>query len=507
MNKSPWWQWFPKMKLLLVCCWLVPILGLAAAGGVWLWQQGLWWIFFAGVTLLTVSSYSLHFLQQRIAKRKPDVGDVVTEADPAWGEQEQLVWREQMSALDNLDEPEWGSLYPLCLAQFERVALIYYPDNSRAVYAFTLPELLQINEEVSRRYRQYVDLHLPLANQVRIDKLIAVYGKKDQIQRGWRWANNTYRVARWINPMSAVMGEIRGALFSKAFDEAGDRLQYRAKRLLLEQSCAVAIDLYSGRWQLREEAPIPMAADVQPVTVSIMGQTNAGKSSLVNQLLNKTVAETDVLSTTAERLGYLADYEGDVQVIYQDTPGVTMADLSGCIETAVNSDLLIWTMKATQSARQIDVSFFRALNDYYVANPERRFPPMLVAITHIDQLGPDTPLESLNIDQPDSRKAQMVADLVNHLKLTLPIPEHVAWVPVCTLPPHVHNVSVLETGVIASLDDATGVQLNRRRHKGIRFDLQKEWRRAVNLGKVVAVQTLTSKASKVVGQDNDKKAG
>ncbi len=498
------WQWLPKVKLVLAFCWFMPIFALAGAGLYWLWQTQWWWPFLLVTTALTFSSYLIHFLYQKKAKLSENK-ESVSRADQAWSTREQEVWEAQMAWLDDQPELEWSALYQGAFAQFKRISEVYFPDNSRAVYAFTLPELLQINEEVSRRYRHYVESSLPMAREVRIDQIIALYSHKSQVQTGWKWASNTYRVARWVNPFSAILGEIRGVVFNRAMDEAGSHLQYRAKRLLLEQASAVAIDLYSGRWQLSEAPSTPLASDVQPSTVCLMGQINAGKSSLINQLLNETVAESGVLPTTDETVGYQFDYDANTRVIYQDSPGVTLSELSSRLNDAVKSDFIVWVVKATQSARQVDVSFFRALNDFYAANPSRQCPPVVIAITHIDQLGPEEPLERLMLENPTTPKAQMVSDLINHLKVTLPLKEEVIWIPLCSQMPNVHNIDALEMAVVANLDEAATVQLNRRRQDKKSIQWEKEWKRVLSLGKVLASETIIKSASSVIDGNSSKK--
>ena len=58
------------------------------------------------------------------------------------------------------------------------------------------------------------------------------------------------------------------------------------------------------------------------VFVSIVGQTNAGKSSLLNSIIGEKIAAvSDKTQTTRTRItGILT--EGELQYVFMDTPGV-----------------------------------------------------------------------------------------------------------------------------------------------------------------------------------------
>nr|WP_086938580.1 GTPase domain-containing protein [Thaumasiovibrio occultus] len=478
-------------RLLLLLLWAVPVLLLMVAGGMWLWQNHYWLPFAAVFTVVTLLGWGLGYWQRR--QRDEEVThQAVSAAAKGWGEREQAVWQRQMTMLDAMSEPEWSQIYTLSLENFKQVAVQFHPENPDAVYAFTLPEMLQINEEVSRRYRRYVDQHIPMVQHMRLDRLKRVYKNKSRLETGWRWANNTYRVARWVNPASALLGELRGAVIGSLFDEASAQVQYMAKRLLLEQSCAVAIDLYSGHWQLAPAASPELAEQTLPATVTLIGQTNAGKSSLINQLVRYSAAEADALPATAKAVGYRFDYPDGEAVLLQDSPGMRGAEVSTTLELVKASDIVIWVVKATQPGRQLDVTFARRIADFYQQHPERRRAPVVVAITHIDQLGPAAALETLNFAEPKDAKSQHVAELIGYLKQQLPLPEETIWVPLCVSEQDAFNIDVLEDAVFVSLDEAEHVQHNRRRHQKNRVNLKQEWQRTLKLGKVIAKQFLPS---------------
>ncbi|WP_413112178.1 GTPase family protein [Thaumasiovibrio sp. DFM-14] len=485
MKKGLFWHWLPQMKYALLLVWLVPIAALALFGSIWLWQHQYWWPFIIAISILSLLTF---LVNKGLTAFSENLQQPIKDADSSWGEKEQQIWQQLVLQLNEQPEPEWSALYRSATQQFRIVADYYYPENSSAAFAFTIPEALQINEEVSRRYRQLVKTHLPLADQIRIDQIINAYQYKGQLQTQLRWAKTGYRIARFVNPLNALLAEVRGYLVGNVVDETSRHLQYKAKRLLLEQAGSVAIDLYSGRWR-PDNSLSPLGAEpIGTPKVAVLGQINAGKSSLINQIMGQTVAEHDALPATDEVQAYSINYDDENRLMLLDHPGTTMAGLAQAVKSATDADVIVWVIKATQPARKVDVSFLRALRDFYVTHKERRMPPVIVVITHIDLLGPSEPLDSLNFSHPESTKAEMVVDLVTYLKQTLPFADETWWIPVCTQSPEQFNIDTVEGALIERLDEANLVQMNRRRYGRNQLSFRQEWQKAKALGKVVFKQ-------------------
>ena len=111
----------------------------------------------------------------------------------------------------------------------------------------------------------------------------------------------------------------------------------------LHRTGTYLIDVYSGRLRIgvrryRElvlgqsgdglpQAPTEDAADqVHRVTITVMGQVKAGKSSLINALLGEQRAQTDVLPATSEITRYELQPEGvPTRLVLLDTVGIDRA--------------------------------------------------------------------------------------------------------------------------------------------------------------------------------------
>ncbi len=139
-----------------------------------------------------------------------------------------------------------------------------------------------------------------------------------------------------------------------------------------------------------EESPSKPAG----VSIALIGQVKAGKSSLINALLGERTAATDVLPLTSEVTRYdLAAPGVPTRLALLDTAGYGRGgpDADNLEETATavqGADLLLLVTHARNPARKADADFYARLRQWFRDRPQLRFPPVLVALTHVDLLTP-----------------------------------------------------------------------------------------------------------------------
>jgi len=202
------------------------------------------------------------------------------------------------------------------------------------------------------------------------------------------------------------------------------------------------------------------------VRIFLMGQVNAGKSSLVNALAQEIRGAVGPLPTTSHAAEYLIDLEGHPALSVVDMPGLderteTLVGLIGKVERA---DLIVWVASATQPARGPDRKQLDAVRGWANAQTTRRTPPILLALTHVDELSPAaewTPPYDINL--PGNAKARAIRAAMDATARALDLPSD-AIVPVA-MPPgrDAYNLDALWARIALELDEAKLVQLDRLR--------------------------------------------
>ncbi len=465
-----------EFYLLLALLWLLPALALGGFGIAYLWQLG--WLRWFGLAVVALALLTLAARWLR-PQRKPAAAptEAQIEANAAWSERDLAIWdsaQRQIVTGGLLDSP-WEAVPDAMLEQVKFVARAYHQQDRDAEYAFTVPELLLMLETWSRDYRDYVLAHLPLAQQLRVSNLL-------RLHRGTTIASGLYRrgaplltLARaLIDPTSAVTSEIRARLYSELGDGLGGHLQMNLKRALFEQVTRVAIDLYSGRLKLtdaelaahREQLAAPEEIIVRPLAVLLVGQVNAGKSSLVNALAERYVTEVDPLPATDGCRRIRLRLGDELDILLVDTPGLdgTSATVEVLLEEAVNADLLLWLCQANQPAKAVDKQMLDLIREHFAGAIDRRPPPLLLVTTHNDELPPVRDWSPpYTLEPAVEPKARHMLEALEYNREVLKLEDGAAVV--IALPPgdSPFNLDLLQRMLVTLSEDARAVQLNRER--------------------------------------------
>jgi len=314
---------------------------------------------------------------------------------------------------------------------------------------------------------------------MRLSHLLWVHRQNERYgaaaQTGWRMGFGLWRVIRAaLNPLQAAGQETSGLFMDNTTRVLSYRLRAYATRLLVLEIGRASIDLYSGRLALSDEdlraaREHDMAATsdaIVPVRIVLIGQVNAGKSSLLNALAQEIRCAVGPLPATSSATEHQLDLDGHPCVMLVDTPGfdesaVTVSEL---LSQAERADLIMWVASATQPARGPDRKRLDEIRAWANAQLARRPPPVLLALTHVDELRPAvewTP--PYDIIAPTGPKARTIRAAVDAAARALDLPVG-AIVPVA-MPPgrEIYNIDALWAKIGAELDEAKLVQLDRLR--------------------------------------------
>jgi uncharacterized protein len=205
---------------------------------------------------------------------------------------------------------------------------------------------------------------------------------------------------------------------------------------------------------------------VMPVRILIAGQVSAGKSSLLNGLAQEVRGAVGPVPTTASATEFLLDQDGRPSVMLVDMPGLdgSAPVTDELLRQAERADLVLWVASATQAARANDRGALDVLRQKGAAQLTRRPAPILLALTHIDQLRPAadwTP--PYDIATPTRPKAQAIRAAMDSVARVLDLPID-AIVPVA-VPPGLapYNLDAVWARIALAIDEAKLVQLDRLR--------------------------------------------
>jgi predicted GTPase len=463
-----------------------PLLFLAGLGSYYLWEKhwsfAAWWPMFACWAVAYVLGW--YWARKQSLLPPPDFNPPVASTDrdrQAW----QLVAERAKQASQLPPDKLLELQFYVSTAQEMALELArsYHPGAIDPIGKLTIPEILAVVELAAHDLSELVDQYLPGGHLLTFNHLRQARRAADWYQT----ANKLYWIVAAL--FSPVQTGLRYAASQVGISRPWQLLQ---QNLLLwfysayvHRLGAYLIELNSGRLrvgvrryrelvqgQSRDGQTAPLDAGVtepvQPVTITIMGQVKAGKSSFINALLGEQQAQTDVLPMTGEVTRYQLQPAGiPARFVLLDTVGYghngpREDQLKATQEAAQQSDLLCLVLHARNPARQADVEVLASLQRWFHSRPDLKMPQILGILTHIDLLSPAMewapPYHWQQPERPKERHIQEAQATVREQ-----MGQYLAGcVPVCSAPGKVYGVEewFLPT-VLELLDEAHGVALLR----------------------------------------------
>jgi hypothetical protein len=209
----------------------------------------------------------------------------------------------------------------------------------------------------------------------------------------------------------------------------------------------------------------------------LAGQTNAGKSSLINALASSIVAQVTPLPGPPGFACFEAVDPSGQTCILVDAPGLSTAPgaIDALVTEAEKADAVLWIVSAVQAARDADARGLQAFRASFDRRSELNPPPVLCVVTHIDQLRPFTAWDPpYDVAAPASPKARSIREAMDAIagELGMPIRN---IVPVSVAPDReAYNLDVLRLSINEALPRARHAQLSRTHANGRRGGWWKE---------------------------------
>ena len=433
----------------------------------------------------------------------PPIKDGLVKTSSDWSQAELVIWdhsraytREQLKA-----GIEWGALHQSGLEVLELVAQKF----GKKTLDFSIPEGLKLFEEVSRRYKLVVKDNIPGIEYIKISHIKAGYKAYEKYgavgQKAIKaaiWANHAKNL--YYNPLKVVSDLAKEQATASMTSGFVDDMQLKAKEALLDEVAAVAIDLYSGRFSFEDEDiqlsnasvsdEVNAALDLVPIRIVIVGQTGAGKSSIINLLKEELVAEVDALPSTQNSTVYSALLD-DIEVNVVDLRGLdgNSDTEEQMLNEMTQADVILWVLKANQSARDLDKKLNDRLTLFY-ADPKHisyKKPMVIALVNQVDKLKPIAEWQPpYDLENPTTAKAKIIAQAVAYnqelMKADIALPLSIS-------PTKTHfGAEALKQTLADGIVEANNVQRNRQRVEAMKrgVSLKKQFDKTVNIGKKIA---------------------
>ena len=389
---------------------LLPTLTLVPLGSLWLWQRGLLLYWAIAATLLVAIAYFVQgwLFPQHAAPTGLDQAAPASDAadaSPEWTPAEVAAWGDVLAVAQRADAARITSqqeALALAFQTIEAVARKLHPEVREPVWQFTVPEAFAMLERVSTRLGTFVYDHVPLSDRLTVAQAMSLYRWRGSVEAAQK-AYDVWRLVRIANPLAAVTGEIRERLSKQMMQWGREHLTRQLTEVYVKEVGRAAIDLYGGRLSLGKHeldahvtsasrADLDAAANraLEPLRIMVVGQTSAGKSSLVNALAGEIQAAVDALPTTSAYVPYALNRSGLPAALIIDSPGLEpdLGAINDLVQRSAECDLVLWVAAANAADRSLDHRAINGFRERFAATANRRRPPMLLVLTHIDRLRP-----------------------------------------------------------------------------------------------------------------------
>jgi len=448
------------MPLILISV-TIPMAILILLGLYFLMKEGYILYFLGFLFFMSLSFFILNsFLQNK--HKKSTEGEIIIDISPESAEFDEEIRKKIHVHIDKKVEQdlEWNEFQDYALEIVSLIASFYNPKESEKELAFSIPELLLAVEELSAKYRIIIQKYIPpFANNIKLSSLKKMIYHSDKVKY-LKGAYNVYRGIRVTTP-AGIISELTGQVRGKVFTEVSTGIQNKIKKALLKEIVFITIELYRGAYKVKvnelEASDIfkkdekNKADNIEPLRVVVVGQVSVGKSSLINALRNKMVAEVSVIPSTDKLSVHECKVDNlDVMKLI-DLKGLdgTENNQKASLEEMTKSDLVLWVLKANQSARKLDIELKNKFDKFYKdeKNLNRKKPKILALLTHIDRLNEQQP--SIVQDALKYNKEQLQLDIILPLSLNPNL--------------EFYNLDNLKEHIQEAYDEGINTQLNRRK--------------------------------------------
>ena len=382
-----------------------------------------------------------------------------------------------------------------------QLARHYHPKSDDPLGSLSVVELLTVVQLVAEDMEGWFQQYVPGSHLVSVSQ----WRLLSQAPGWWNTARNVGWIASVIaNPLNLGRYVVTKAIVDPATKQLQSNLLGACFMLYVRQVGYYLIELNSGRLRggsaryrqtMERLAPAiaGAAASVSgttpagvTVTIAIVGQVKAGKSSLANCLLRDQQAAVDVLPLTRDVTRYelsgddVTDRASDRLILldtagYSDS-GATASQREATREAVRQADLVLLVLDARSPAKQADAAMLAEMHGWFKEQNRLKPPSVIGVVSKVDGLSPLMEWSPpYHWEEPSRPKERSIRAAVDYAAESLG-PGLSATVPVVTDREHnrVYGIDewLLPT-ISLHLEEARAVSLVRTLHRD--YDQQRAW--------------------------------
>ncbi|MEM9543922.1 MAG: GTPase family protein [Cyanobacteria bacterium P01_E01_bin.42] len=297
---------------------------------------------------------------------------------------------------------DWPTFWQRCQEMTVAIAQIYHPEVKYPLLNIYIPQAYGLIRGTVDDLDRWMQQLSPILDRVTVGQAYRAYEMYQKLKPSARTLAKVLNWAQWVlNPAAAVAKQVG----KSATEEANQQLLANFGQLLREAAlknlCQQAIALYGNgtalelavkpeetqtlREILERSQPVEKI-EVKPLNILLVGRTGAGKSSTINTLFDRDLAEVDILPSTDRIQNYRWQVPGGDSLVLWDTPGYEQTQGEALrelvLDFATRADLVLVVTPALDPALQMDADFLQNIKNIIADLPA------IAVVTQVDRLRP-----------------------------------------------------------------------------------------------------------------------